>query len=74
MLAIGFLPIPPIQKVFCFVILLFSIDVVLLCKVDDADQRRVVKGHGAKAKEQEAELETIEDLIIVVYARWQNLP
>jgi hypothetical protein len=73
-LAIGFLPTPPIPKVFCFVIPLFSIDVVLLCKVDDVDRRRVVKGHGAKAKQQETELETIDDLAVVVNARWQNLP
>jgi len=41
---------------------------------DDVDQRRVVKGHGAKGRWHEAKLEAFEDPIIVANARWQNVP
>jgi hypothetical protein len=41
---------------------------------NNVDQRRVVKGHGAKGKWHEAKLKTFEDPTIVVDVRWQNLP
>jgi hypothetical protein len=41
---------------------------------DDANQRRLVRGHGVKGKWHEAKLEAFEDPIVVVDARWQNLP
>jgi len=42
--------------------------------VDDADRRRVVKGHGMKGKWHKAKLEAFENPIVVTDARWQNLP
>jgi hypothetical protein len=38
--------------------------------VDDVDQRRVVKGHGAKGREHEAKFKALEDPTIIVDARW----
>jgi surface antigen len=42
--------------------------------VDVLDQRRVVRDHGVKARQHEAELKALEDPTIVVDVRWQNLP
>ncbi len=42
--------------------------------VDNANQKKVVRGHGAKGRRHKAELKALEDPTIVVDARWQNLP
>ncbi len=42
--------------------------------VDNVNQKIVVKGHGAKGRQHKVELKALEDPIIVVDARWQNLP
>jgi hypothetical protein len=42
--------------------------------VDDVDQRKVVKGHGAKGRQHEAKLETFEDPTILIDVGWPNLP
>jgi hypothetical protein len=41
---------------------------------DDADQNRMVRGHGAKGRWHEAKLETLEDPTVVANVTWQNLP
>jgi hypothetical protein len=40
---------------------------------DDADRKRVVKGHGTKGKRHETKFETFEDPTIVANVGWQNL-
>jgi hypothetical protein len=42
--------------------------------VDNANQRRVIKGHGAKGRQHKAKFETVEDPTIIANAGWQNLP
>jgi hypothetical protein len=42
--------------------------------VDDADRRRMVRGHGMKGRRHEAKLEGFENPTVVVDVRWQNLP
>ncbi len=42
---------------------------------NDADQRRVVKGHRAKGRWHEVEfIKGLEDPTIVIDVGWQNLP
>ncbi len=38
--------------------------------VDDADYKRVVRGHGTKGKGHEIEFKTLEDPTTVTNARW----
>jgi len=42
--------------------------------VDNVDQRKVVKGHGAKGRWHEAKLEALEDPTIIVDVGWPDLP
>jgi len=41
---------------------------------NDADQKRMVRGHGAKGRRHKAKLEALEDPTIVADVGWQNLP
>jgi hypothetical protein len=42
--------------------------------VDDANQTKVIKGHGMKGRWHKAKLETFEHPTIIVDVGWQNLP
>jgi hypothetical protein len=42
--------------------------------MDNADRRRVVRGHGTKGRQHKVELETFEDPTIVKAIGWQNFP
>jgi hypothetical protein len=42
--------------------------------VDDANRRKVVKGHGTKGRRHEAKLKALEVPTIVVNVGWKNLP
>jgi hypothetical protein len=41
---------------------------------NNADRRKVVRGHGTKGRQHKIELKTFEDPTIVIDAGWQNLP
>jgi hypothetical protein len=40
---------------------------------NDADQKKVVMGHGTKGRRHKAKLEAFEDRIVVVNVGWKNL-
>jgi hypothetical protein len=41
--------------------------------VDDADHRRVFKGHSMKGRQHEAKFKALEDPTIIADVGWQNL-